>query len=380
MAGRIRQGLTEPDRRARVLDVLIAACTTGIEIGVMIDRWPDWTWTAIALSALAGGALVFRRRAPVVVLVLTTALAGLVVLLSGAGGVARGAPPVVALFTLGERKTWRVALLGLVPAAVLLFAWSITSPVVCVMAVLTGRYLQMRRRYVSTLEERTAYLERERAQLDQIAMQRERAAVARELHDLVGHTVTVMLLGVRGARDVLRTAPDEADDTLRRVEESGEQSLAELRRIVTVLRDVDTPTASAPLRPAPSLKQVDELVTTFRDLGLPIRLDIDGALRPLPDGVELAAYRILEEALTNVLKHSRATEVLVQLRYGPEELEVRVDNDGQPRLAPETVPARGHGIIGMQERAAAHDGQVTADVRPGGGFRVRARLPIGATV
>ena len=285
----------------------------------------------------------------------------------------------MALFTVGERKPWRVAVLVLVPTAVLLFAWSITSPVVCVVAVLTGAFLQMRRRYVSTLKERTAYLERERAQLDQIAVQRERAAIARDLHDLVGHTVTVMLLGVRGARDVLRTAPDEADDTLRRVEESGEQSLAELRRIVTVLRDVETPTAPPSLRPAPSLQQVEELVATFRDLGLPIRLDVDGALRPLPDDVELAAYRILEEALTNVLKHSRATEVRVLLRYGPEELEVRVDDDGEPRLAPETVRARGHGIIGMQERAAAHDGQVTADVRPGGGFQVRALLPIGAT-
>ena len=136
-----------------------------------------------------------------------------------------------------------------------------------------GAYAQTRRRYPRELQERAAQLERERDQLARIAAHEERASIARELHDIVAHSVTVMLVGVRGARDVLRTSPDVADDTLAHVETSGEQSLAELRRILALLRE---PEDGAESRPQPSLAELDELVADYRDAGLPVRLEVIG--------------------------------------------------------------------------------------------------------
>jgi signal transduction histidine kinase len=368
-------------RRAALLDVAVAAVTTGVEIGLVVDGWPGWTPAAVALSVLSGAALLLRRRAPLAVLAATVAGTGGVVAVSG-GGFAGGAPVMVALFTVAERRDRRVALAALVPTAVLLQVWAVSQPAVCVIAAVAGAYLQTRRRYTAALEERAAHLEREREQLDRIAAQRERASIARELHDIVAHSVTVMLLGVRGARDVLRADPDLATDVLRRVEADGERSVAELRRILTLLRDADD--GPAELAPAPSLDRLAELVDRFRAAGLPVRLEVAGDRRPLPGGVELSAYRIVEEALTNVARHTRATDVAVHLGYRPDSLEVRVEDDGEPRHpagdagdAGDAAGAAGHGLLGMRERAAAHGGRLEAGVRPGGGFRVAAELPAG---
>jgi signal transduction histidine kinase len=368
--------------RTSLVDVLVAAAATGVEIGLVVDGWPDYTPTAILLSVLSGALLTLRRAAPLAVLAATMASTAAVVATSG-GGFAGGAPPVVALFTVAELRGRWTAVAALAPTAVLLQVWAVSQPAVCAIAVIAGAYLQTRRRYTAALEERSAQLERERDQLDRIAAQRERASIARELHDIVAHSVTVMLLGVRGARDVLRTQPEVADDALRRVETSGEASLAELRRILTLLRDdADRAGAAAPadLAPAPSLARLDELAGHFRDAGLPVRVEITGDRRPLPGGVELSAYRIVEEALTNVAKHSRMPgDVAVRLHYTPAMLEVRVEDDGEPRHPADGDLARepGHGIAGMRERAAALGGRLETGVRPGGGFRVAADLPVG---
>jgi signal transduction histidine kinase len=366
-------------RRPAAFDALVAAVTTGIELALVIDGWPDWTWTALVLSALTGATLVLRRQAPLAVLAATVAMTAVVEWHTGGHGLAGGAPVIVALFTVAELRDRWVAVGTLIPTATLLQLWAISSPPVGIVAVVLGALLQTRRRYTAALEERAAYLEREREQLDRIAAQEGRAAIARELHDIVAHSVTVMLLGVRGARDVLRTSPDVADDALRRVERTAEQSMGELRRILALLRDPDRD-APAGVRPAPTLEELGALVDEYRDAGLPARLEVDGERRRLPDGVELSVYRIVEEALTNVLRHTRASDVVVRLRYGADTLEVRVDDDGEPRHpagATTAGQAGGHGILGMRERAAALGGEVEADVRPGGGFRVDARLPIG---
>ena len=366
-------------RRPVAFDALVAAVTTGIEIALVIDGWPDRTATALLLSAVSGATLVLRRRAPLAVLAATLAVTAAVELTTGWRGLAGGAPVVVALFTVAELRERWVAVAVLVPTATLLQVWAISSPPVGIVAVVLGAYLQTRRRYTAALEERAAHLEREREQLDRIAAQEGRAAIARELHDIVAHSVTVMLLGVRGARDVLRTSPDAADDALRRVELTAEQSVGELRRILAVLRDPDRD-PPADVRPAPSLDELGELVEEYRAAGLPVRLAVEGDRRRLPDGVELSVYRIVEEALTNVLRHTRASAVAVRLRYGADTLEVRVDDDGEPRRPGDADPGRagGHGILGMRERVAALGGELTADVRPGGGFRVEASVPAGA--
>ena len=172
----------------------------------------------------------------------------------------------------------------------------------CVGVWALGAYVQTRRRYLQEQRDRAADLEREREQLARIAEHEERASIARELHDIVAHSVTVMLVGVRGARDVLRSNPRVADETLARVETSGEQSLAELRRILALMRG---PEHGAEARPQPSLGQLADLVTEYRDAGLPVRLTVTGEPRSLPGGIELSVYRIVQEALTNALKHAR---------------------------------------------------------------------------
>ncbi|MCQ0005968.1 sensor histidine kinase [Actinomadura madurae] len=297
-----------------------------------------------------------------------------------------GAPAVVALWSLAETRDRRVSLAVLAPMVVFLEADNVCSPPVSIGAWMLGVYMQTRRRYVRAVEERAATLEREREQLDLIAAQRERTSIARELHDIVAHSVTVMLIGVRGARDVLPTDPEVAARTLARVETTAEQSLTELRRILILLRGLDAPET----RPQPSLADLDDLVAGYGAAGLPVQVEISGDRRDLPSGVELSAYRIVEEALTNALKHAQATMVTVSLRFGGTDLEVRVLDDGTgngeagPEGHGEAGPGRhgeagsgGHGLVGMRERVAVLGGELETGRGPGGGFRVAARLPLG---
>jgi signal transduction histidine kinase len=236
-----------------------------------------------------------------------------------------------------------------------------------------GAYAQTRRRYTRALKERAAQAEREREQLARIAVHEERASIARELHDIVSHSVTVMLVGVRGARDVLHTAPAVADETLARVETSGEQSLTELRRILALLR---SPGHGAEPHPQPSLAELDELIGDYRAAGLPVRLEVTGQPRPLPGGVELSIYRIVQEALTNVLKHSHPTRVTVTLSFRGSRLEVEVVDDAA-RQTDQSDATTGHGIVGMRERVILLGGELETGRRVGGGYRVAAWLPVG---
>jgi signal transduction histidine kinase len=178
-------------------------------------------------------------------------------------------------------------------------------------------------------------------------------------------------VGVRGARNVLRTAPDTAEETLARVERSGEQSLAELRRILALLRE---PEQAAESHPQPSLTELNDLVAGYRAAGLPVRLEVIGEPPPLPSGVELSVYRIVQEALTNALKHSDPTNVAVTLAFRDSRLELEVVDDGTPTFAAGTT---GQGIIGMRERVALLGGELETGQRKGGGFRVSAQLPVG---
>jgi signal transduction histidine kinase len=235
-----------------------------------------------------------------------------------------------------------------------------------------GAYAQTQRRYRRELQERAAAAEREREQLARIAVHEERASIARELHDIVAHSVSVMLVGVRGARDALRASPEAAEETLARVERSGEQSLAELRRILALLRE---PEQRAESRPQPSLAELDELVASYRAAGLPVRLEVIGEPTPLPSGVELSVYRIVQEALTNTLKHSDPTNVTVTLAYRDSGLELEVVDDGT--TATRDAVTTGQGLVGMRERVSLLGGELQTGPREGGGFRVAARLPVG---
>jgi signal transduction histidine kinase len=373
-------------RRALAFDVALAALATAVEVTLLVDDGSA-SAAALVLTVVAGIALGVRRRAPLTTLAATLGAAAAVMAL---GEVPSGLTVLIALYTVAVTRERRASLQALLPAVTIIAGLSVVAaddgsgsdPPALVGAASAaalavgiwglGAYAQTRRRYERGLEQRAAQLEREREQGARIAVHEERAAIARELHDIVAHSVGVMLVGVRGARDVLRSSPELADDTLARVETSGEQSLAELRRMLVVLRERER---SAEARPQPSLAELGELVADYRDAGLPVVLEVTGARRTLPGGVELSVYRIAQEALTNALKHAQPTRVTVRLSFAAAELGLEVLNDG---ARVEQGAARpGHGLVGMRERVALLGGRLEAGPSGGGRFRVVARLPVG---
>lgn len=371
--------------RSSAFDVLVALSAVTVEVGRLIGAPGEPSTLGVVLAAVSGATLVGRRYAPASILALTLVLTSAILAI---GDYPSGASPLIALYTTALMREPRVSLAGLVPAiavaVVLSFAvpdpggggavgFAIGNAILVVGIWGLGAYMQTRRRYLRELEARADQLEREREQLAQIAVMEERTSIARELHDIVAHSVTVMLLGVRGARDVLRTSPGVAEDTLARVEATAEQSVAELRRILALLRE---PEDGAKSRPQPSLADLEALVADHRAAGLPVRLTIAGSPRPLPGGIELSIYRIVQEALTNVVKHARANRVTVTLSYRAAGIEVEVIDDGVS-LAPEAAQP-GHGLVGMRERVALLGGTLEARPRAGRGFSVKAWLPVSA--
>jgi signal transduction histidine kinase len=373
-------------RRSFAFDLALALAATAAELGQVIGAAGTPSGPAIVLAVVAGGALVLRRTAPLTVLAITLAATVAIVAL---GDDPSGVTVLVALYTTAALCGLRVSLLALAATATTAATLSVltvdapgreasaTSGAIIAAGLSVGiwalgAYAQTRRRYVRELQERAVAAEREREQLARIAVHEERASIARELHDIVAHSVTVMLVGVRGARDVLRSAPETADETLARVERSGEQSLAELRRILALLRE---PQQTAESHPQPSLAELNELVASYRGAGLPVRLDVIGEPLPLPGGVELSVYRIVQEALTNTLKHTDPSNVTVTLAFRDARLELEVVDDGTP-TTPGAVTT-GQGTIGMQERVALLGGELQSGPREGGGFRVAAQLPLG---
>ncbi|MFG1702969.1 sensor histidine kinase [Nonomuraea sp. M3C6] len=234
---------------------------------------------------------------------------------------------------------------------------------------LTGLYANTRRRYLESLEERAERAERERDQQARMAAAAERARIARELHDVVAHNVSVMVVQADGAGFALDSDPEQARLAVRNISKTGRAALAEMRRLVGVLREDDA--ASTDYTPQPGLGQLEELV---RGSAVPARLRVGGVPGELPEGQQLAVYRIVQEALTNALKHGGpGVHATVEIDYGSE-LVVRVTDDGRGAAAPRSPG--GHGLIGMRERVGMYGGAVSAGPRQGGGFEVLARLPM----
>ena len=278
---------------------------------------------------------------------LRRAVAGLVV----------AAPVVVVISHHGEpgaglrawraaRRPWSLALLQL------LAFW------------LAGVLVHARRQAVA-LAARSAALQRQAEQ----AAAAERARIARELHDIVAHHLSVIVLQAAGARASGR--PAEA--TLEKIENSARQALAETRRLLGVLRDPDEETG---LAPQPGIGDLDALAASVRAAGLPVNLVIDGDLAALPAAVDVSVYRIVQEALTNVLKHAGPARADVTIGCAQDAVTIEVTDDGTAEPG-DQAPAGGHGLAGMRERAAVFGGELAAGPRPGGGFAVRARLPLG---
>jgi signal transduction histidine kinase len=227
-----------------------------------------------------------------------------------------------------------------------------------------GRAVRQRRLNDSELEQ-----EKMRAAA---AIVEERARIARELHDVVAHSISVMVLQARGGRRVLESEPADARDAFAVIESTGQQALDEMRRLVGMLRSGEE---SLPLAPQPSLKELGTLVEQVRAAGLPVDVAVEGEPRDLPPGVDLSAFRIVQEALTNALKHAGPARARVVLRYLADEFELEISDDG-PGTDDDSGP--GYGLVGMRERVSVYGGELQAGRQPGGGYALRVRLPLGS--
>lgn len=233
--------------------------------------------------------------------------------------------------------------------------------------------VQHRARRATSLEAEATRLESQREEQAQVAVLEERKRIARELHDVIAHSVTLMTVQAGAARLLVAEDSQRARESVLAVEEAGRQALAELRRLIGIVRQDEGRTA---LAPQPGLARIEDLVTGARRAGLPVELTVAGEPRTLPPGVDLTAYRVVQEALTNAHKHAGPTHAQVVVRYGIEELELEVTDDGSTEQP--GGDGTGHGLVGMRERIALYDGTLEAGPRPLGGYTVRARLPVEA--
>ncbi|MFE7813304.1 sensor histidine kinase [Streptomyces sp. NBRC 110035] len=337
-----------------------------------------------------------RRRMPERMLVLAVVVGVLQVVLDMAPVPADFAMLVIAytVAAVGARWASRLALgAGLCAAPVAQARWPLDDVSVAgniamvifqtvpfVLAWVLGDSIRTRRAYFAQLEERAARLEKEREAQAKVAVAAERARIARELHDVVAHNVSVMVVQADGAAYVLDAAPDQAKKALETISSTGRQALAEMRRLLGVLRTGEHQEAGEYV-PQPDVRQIEDLVEQCRGSGLPVDFKIEGTPRPLPSGLELTAYRIVQEALTNTRKHGGPnTGASVRLVYFDDGLGLLVEDDGKG--APHELyeeggfDGQGHGLIGMRERVGMVGGTLDAGPRPGGGFRISVLLPL----
>jgi signal transduction histidine kinase len=241
-----------------------------------------------------------------------------------------------------------------------------------------GRFAHNYRAYAARLEERTAELEQAREELARRAVADERLRLARELHDVVAHAMSVIAVQSGVGAHIATTQPNEARRSLAAIEATSRAALTELRRLLGVLRQEGEPEGD--LAPVPGLADLDGLLAELGKAGLAVRLQVEGKPAPLPAGVDLSAYRIVQEALTNVVKHAGPARARVVVGYRDQDVTVEVTDDGRGTVTSgsDGRAGTGHGLIGMRERVAAFGGDLEVGPRPAGGFRVAARLPLAA--
>jgi signal transduction histidine kinase len=379
--------------RRWVVDGLIAAVVTALQIagtyGAAYHHGTSLSPAEFAVTGLAGLVLVVRRRFPIPVLVITAALsvgywalakvqspiflsdivAFVTVVLAR-----KRAAAVIALVVYYVGYQWLPALTGAERAPTALAAVLAAAG----MVVLLGAAELLRLR-----QQRAAAIAASRQDQALRRASEERLRIARDLHDVVAHNISVINVQANTALHLIDRQPERARDALSAIHEVSKQALAELRSVLGVLRD---PGGGAPLAPSPGLDRLADLAGSAEAAGLTVHVEQDGERRPLPAEVDLAAYRIVQEALTNSARHSAGSTATVSVRYGTDAVVVQVDDDGTaggPAAARPARPAKdgsgGNGIAGMTERAHALGGSLHAGPRPGGGFRVRARLPLNGS-
>lgn len=342
----------------------------------------------VILLLLESLPLIVRRRYPLAVMAVVSGATILHLAILPADQVATaGLGVLVATYTVGERLDRRTslsatALMGLAVAIVFIsragvavvFASLVQTEIIFAVTWLLGDAARIRRLYAGTLEDRAQRLERERDEQAELAVREERERIARELHDVVTHHVSVMVIQAGGALRVLEKRPDEARTALEAIASTGRLALTDMRRMLGILGDQEASD------PTPGLDRLTELIEQLRSAGLDVELIIEGEPRTLDPGLAVSAYRIISEALTNSLKHTGGGRARVVVRYAADALEITVDDQRGPE-APSVVepPHEGRGLIGMRERAAMLRGTLVAQPTANG-FLVNARLPIDSAV
>ena len=370
-------------------DALLAG---GIAVAAQVETWGSDTFTAkipMALLALAITVPVaWRRRAPIAVLGigLLSGIAfgqqwptvepiyqiiALLVVCYSVGAYASLAAGlasvvvVVALYVTGAildefRNPGQHG-----PADVGMLAFLVTG------AWLVGRLVERRAGQAAKMTERAERLERDREQQEAAALARERARIARELHDVIAHSVSVMVIQAGAAEQLLTSNPPQARESLQSVQELGRSTVDELRRMLGILRE---DRHEVQLQPQPGMAGLPGLIRQLREAGLPVELRVEGDEVALPPGIDLSAFRIVQEALTNTLKHAQPARACVVVRYSTGVLNLEIVDDGAPRT--HGGDGHGHGLVGMRERTALYGGVFVAGPRPGGGYAVHARIPV----
>jgi signal transduction histidine kinase len=395
---RVGRGAAYIDRMERVislvrrhgLDVLIvaAAIEAAIEIAVSDDSpraAQSPMWFALPAAVVVVLPLLARRRFPFAAPAALWLLAALLsfvdgrLIVSASGIYVAG---TVAAFLLGSLRDVVQARVGLgivvLSAVIVVYNDPLHTagefafiPLFFLVAWLAGFAVRERAEQAEAAEERAAAAEHERETAARIAVAEERARIARELHDVVAHAVSVMVLQVGAVRHGLPETLEEDRAALGRVEQAGRTALAEMRRLLGAMRSGDD---ELELSPQPGLDGLESLVADVERAGLPVRLRIDGDRVALPRAIDLSAYRIVQEGLTNALKHAQAGSAEVDVRYTTEELRIEVRDDGR---GGSTNDGLGHGLVGIRERVKIYGGDMTAGASPQGGFVLTARLPLG---
>ena len=367
--------------------VVIVAVGAALDVALRDDpvRAPRTTpWLVVPTIALVVLPLLFRRRfpfgAPVAVWIIAAAASftdGRLIVFAVGASVAG----IVAAFLLGNLDDPVQARIGLLVAlaATTTIIYNdpqnapgdfVFAPVLFATGWLAGYALRARAVQAEAAEQRAVLAERERETAARIAVAEERARIARELHDVVAHAVSVMLLQVGAVRHKLPDDLAEDREALKGVEQAGRSALTEMRRLLGAMGRNGEGTE---LTPQPGLDSVDALLDEVRRAGLPVGLQLDGDRFPVPRGVDLSAYRIIQEGLTNVLKHAHASHALVTVRYGSSDLQIEIRDDGRGAA---TTDGLGHGLVGMRERVKIYGGEMTTGTAAGGGFVLTTRFPL----
>jgi signal transduction histidine kinase len=403
------RGLPRADLGLAIILIVLLDRPPYAPAGILGGYW--WAW----YGAAAAASVAWRRVRPTLAWAITTVVAALSLLpsaqfgatvfqllpfaqdgglLAGFGQIVILSLPLIGLYSLGAYTTRRKAVLGLAVSAITIdgaLAWDIRSLAVAnsvsvglelatvtlllAVAWVLGENARTRlqaatalRERAGALEERAAALEAERRERDHRAAAEERSRIARDLHDIVAHHISVIALQAGTARMLAESGRSPATDLLGGIETTSRQAMTELRQAIGVIRHTEDGAT-----PLPGLDRLPELAFRMNEAGLAVV--VEGSAGDLPGGIDLAAYRVVQEGLTNVVRHSRARAATVTLRRSGMKLEITVANDGPARVGDGPVGDSGHGLIGLSERVRAYGGQLQARMRPDGGFELQAELP-----